>query len=81
MDEATLERRLHLNITQIVGLWLDMRMFINRQDIAFGSAQNWKYGFCWLWMPWDMQMRKWFFRIIALIIYVALSIVDCDPLS
>ena len=68
MDEATLERRLHLNMTLIGGFMVGYGV-INRHDIL-GSAQTGNMV--------SLAMdavghadEEWFFRIIALIIYVA----------
>ena len=68
MDEATLERRLHLNMTLIGGFMVGYGV-INHHDIL-GSAQTGNMV--------SLAMdavgyadEEWFFRIIALIIYVA----------
>lgn len=51
MDEATLERRLHLNMTLIGGFMVGYGV-INRHDIL-GSAQTGNMVFVWLGLPID----------------------------
>ena len=67
MDEATLERRLHLNVTLIGGFMVGYGV-LNRHDIL-GSAQTGNM----LSLAMDAvgnADEQWIFRIIALVIYI-----------
>ena len=68
MDEATLERRLHLNMTLIGGFMVGYGV-LNRHDIL-GSAQTGNM----ISIAMDAvghADEQWFFRIIALLVYIA----------
>lgn len=68
MDEAALERRLHLNMTLIGGFMVGYGV-LNRHDIL-GSAQTGNM----LSLAMDTvgnTDEQWFFRIMALVVYIA----------
>lgn len=68
MDEATLERRLHLNMTLIGGFMVGYGV-INRHDIL-GSAQTGNMVSLAMDAVGHVD-EQWLFRIMALVIYIA----------
>lgn len=68
MDEATLERRLHLNMTLIGGFMVGYGV-INRHDIL-GSAQTGNMVSLAMDAVGHID-EQWIFRIMALVIYIA----------
>ena len=67
MDEATLERHLHLTMTLIGGFMVGYAI-LNRHDV-FGSAQTGNM----ISLAMDAvghPDEQWFFRVLALVIYI-----------
>lgn len=67
MDEATLERRLHLNMT-LIGGFMGGYAILNRHDV-FGSAQTANM----ITLAMDAvghPDEQWIFRVIAMVIYI-----------
>ena len=67
MDEATLERHLHLTMT-LIGGFMGGYAILNRHDV-FGSAQTGNM----ISLAMDAvghPDEQWFFRVLALVIYI-----------